>query len=336
MEQNNPWTSNPPVSQDSTNSNSNASMSDSGSALDRLANAADAYVKQERWSRRWTNILKIMVLIYIVFSMLMFAGLFSKDETKQAGSEHIALVKINGSILAGTNNSAESLNPVLRDAFEARNSRAVLLSMNSPGGSPVQSALINDEITRLKKLHNKPVYVVAQDLCASGCYYIAAAADEIYANQGSIIGSIGVRFDTFGFTELMQKIGVENRSMTAGEHKSFINPFGEEDESAKAFFQTRILERTHQQFIEVVKRGRGDRLQENNDLFSGLVWLGDEAVELGLIDGLGDVGFVARDLIGITRLRTYEQEKTLMEHLMGDLVSETALKLSQTLSHQWK
>ncbi|MBE0493009.1 MAG: signal peptide peptidase SppA [Thiomicrospira sp.] len=327
MEQNNPWTDNQAVSQTPTQKSA---------PLDRLADAADAYVKQERWSRRWTNILKVMVLVYIVFSMLMFAGLFSKDETKQAGSEHIAVVKINGSIMAGTNNSAESLNSVLRDAFEAKNSRAVLLSMNSPGGSPVQSALINDEITRLKKLHNKPVYVVAQDLCASGCYYIAAAADEIYANQGSIIGSIGVRFDTFGFTELMQKMGVENRSMTAGEHKSFINPFGEEDASAKEFFQTRILERTHQQFIEVVKQGRGDRLQENKDLFTGLVWLGDEAVELGLIDGLGDIGFVARDLIGITRLRTYEKEKTLMEHLMGDLVSETALKLSQTLSHQWK
>lgn len=336
MEQNNPWTSNPPVSQDPTNSSQNNAMPNSGSALDRLANAADAYVKQERWSRRWTNVLKIMVVIYIFISLLMLGGVFSDNKTSQDGAEHIAVVKINGTIVAGAPTSAEALKPVLRDAFEAKNSRAVLLSMNSPGGSPVQSALINDEITRLKQLHNKPVYVVAEDLCASGCYYIAAAADEIYANQGSIIGSIGVRFDTFGFTELMQKIGVENRSMTAGEHKSFINPFGEEDESAKAFFQKRILERTHQQFIDVVKRGRGNRLQENEDLFTGLVWLGDEAVELGLIDGLGDIGFVARDLVGVSRLRTYEQEKTFMEHLMGDLVSETALKLSQTLSHQWQ
>ncbi|HEY9018299.1 S49 family peptidase [Thiomicrospira sp.] len=336
MEPNNPWTSNPPVSQDPTNSSQNKAMPDSNSALDRLANAADAYVKQERWSRRWTNVLKMMVVIYIFISLLMFSGIFSDKEASQESAEHIALVKINGSIMPNAPTSAEALKPVLRDAFEAKNSRAVVLSMNSPGGSPVQSALINDEITRLKLLHNKPVYVVAEDLCASGCYYIAAAADEIYANKGSIIGSIGVRFDTFGFTELMQKIGVENRSMTAGEHKSFINPFGEEDESAKAFFQKRILERTHQQFIDVVKQGRGDRLQENEDLFSGLVWLGDEAVELGLIDGLGDIGFVARDLVGISRLRTYEQEKTFMEHLMGDLVSETALKLSQTLSHQWK
>lgn len=334
MDQNNPWTTNPPASQDSTPSNPTDSSAQS--ALDKIANAAESYVKQERWSRRWTNALKILIVVYILFSIVMFAGFFSDNEVQPTSSEHIAVVKINGTIMAGAPTSAESLNPVLRDAFEAKNSRAVVLSMNSPGGSPVQSALINDEITRLKQLHNKPVYVVAGDLCASGCYYIAAAADEIYANKGSIIGSIGVRFDTFGFTELMQKIGVENRSMTAGEHKSFINPFGKEDEEAKAFFQTRILERTHQQFINVVKSGRGERLQENEDLFTGLVWLGDEAVELGLIDGLGDIGFVARDLVGVSRLRTYEQEKTFMEHLMGDLVSETALKLSQTLSHQWQ
>lgn len=336
MEKNNPWTDNQPATQGQTATQSTHATAPTESALDRLANAADAYVKQERWSKRWTNLLKLMVVIYILFSVVMFAGLFSKDDTNKSSDGHIAVIKIHGSIMPGSPASANALNPVLKEAFEARNSRAVLLSMNSPGGSPVQSALINDEITRLKKLHNKPVYVVAQDLCASGCYYIAAAADEIYANKGSIIGSIGVRFDTFGFTELMDKIGIENRSMTAGEHKSFINPFGKEDESAKQFFQERVLERTHQQFIDVVREGRGDRLQENKDLFTGLVWLGDEAVEMGLIDGLGDIGHVAREVIGINRLRTYEKEKTLMEHLMGDLVSETSIKLSEMLSHQWK
>lgn len=300
--------------------------------LDRLADAAEAYIQQERWSKRWTNVLKIMVVLYIAASLIMFAGLFSAGPTSETANGHVAVIKINGAIMPDSRTSAEAINPLLRDAFESADAQAVILYMNSPGGSPVQSALINDEITRLKKRHNKPVYAVAEDVCASGCYYIAAAADEIYADKGSIIGSIGVRFDSFGFTELMEKIGVENRSMTAGEHKTFINPFGEEDKQAKQFFQQHILERTHQQFIEVVKRGRGARLQTDQDVFSGLVWLGDEAVELGLIDGLGDIGLVARDIIGQSELRLYEQEKSLMEDLMGDLVSETALRISQQFS----
>lgn len=327
MEQNqNPWTSNQQV-------DSNTSYVNNEKApLDRLADAADAYIKQERWSRRWSNGLKAMIALYILVSIFMLAGLFGDSDTDGLGGEHVAVVKIQGSIMPNSRTSAEAINPLLREAFEASNSRAVLLYMNSPGGSPVQSALINDEITRLKKLHHKAVYVVAEDMCASGCYYIAAAADEIYANKGSIIGSIGVRFDSFGFTELMDKMGIENRSMTAGEHKSFINPFGKEDPSAKEFFQKRVLERTHQQFIDVVRQGRGERLKENKDLFSGLVWLGDEAVEIGLIDGLGDIGSVARDVIGINRLRHYEQEKSLMEELMGDFATEVSLKLTQSLT----
>lgn len=325
MEQYNPWTENQMVDAENKPTKQPA-------ALDRLADAADAYVKQERWSRRWTNVLKAMVVIYILVSIIMFAGFFSSNNQDSMTTEHAAVIKINGAIVAGGYTSAEAINPLLRDAFETPSAKAVVLYMNSPGGSPVQSALINDEITRLKTLHNKPVYVVAEDICASGCYYIAAAADQIFANKGSIIGSIGVRFDSFGFTDLMDKIGVENRSMTAGEYKSFINPFGEEDPAAKTFFQERILERTHQQFIDVVRAGRGERLNEVEGVFSGLVWLGDEAVEIGLIDGLGDLGSVVRDEIGLTRVRDYEHQKSLMEHIMGDLVSETALRLSQSLS----
>lgn len=330
MEQNhstdtNPWINQPAAAH-------NAAKPAHQAPLDRLADAADAYIQQERWSKRWTNVLKIMVVLYIAASLVMFAGLFATDPSAENTNGHVAVIKINGAIMPDSRTSAEAINPLLRDAFESADAQAVLLYMNSPGGSPVQSALINDEITRLKKHHNKPVYAVAEDVCASGCYYIAAAADQIFANKGSIIGSIGVRFDSFGFTELMEKVGVENRSMTAGEHKAFINPFGEEDKQAKQFFQQRILERTHQQFIEVVKRGRGDRLQTHQDLFTGLVWLGDEAVELGLIDGLGDIGSVSRDIIGQSELRLYEQEKSIMEDIMGDLVSETALRISQQFS----
>lgn len=322
MEQYNPWTENQMIDAENKSTKQPA-------ALDRLADAADAYVKQERWSRRWTNVLKAMVVIYILVSIILFAGFFSSSDNT-ATTSHAAVITINGAIVAGGRTSAQAINPLLRDAFETPSAKAVVLYMNSPGGSPVQSALINDEITRLKALHNKPVYVVAEDICASGCYYIAAAADQIFANKGSIIGSIGVRFDSFGFTDLMEKIGVENRSMTAGENKSFINPFGEEDLAAKTFFQKRILERTHQQFIDVVRAGRGDRLNEVEGVFSGLVWLGDEAVDIGLIDGLGDLGSVVRDELGLSRIREYEQQKSMLEHLMGDLVSETALRLSQS------
>lgn len=325
MEQYNPWTENQMVDAENKTAKQPA-------ALDRLADAADAYVKQERWSRRWTNTLKAMVVIYILVSIVMLAGFFSSNQKESLGTSHAAVIKINGAIMAGGRTSAEAINPLLREAFESSSAKAVVLYMNSPGGSPVQSALINDEITRLKTLHDKPIYVVAEDICASGCYYIAAAADKIYANKGSIIGSIGVRFDSFGFTDLMDKLGIENRSMTAGEYKSFINPFGAEDPEAKKFFQERILERTHQQFIEVVRHGRGDRLDEVEGLFSGLVWLGDEAVEIGLIDGLGDLGSVVRDEIGLTRIREYEQKRSFIEHIMGDLVSETALRLSQSLT----
>ncbi|SFR50131.1 S49 family peptidase [Thiomicrospira sp. ALE5] len=325
MDSNNPWTENKPVENPGQ---SKSSSNLSTPALDRLANAADAYVNQEKWSRRWTNILKIAVVLYITVSVVMLVGFFNGAKKPASSEGHAALVSIQGSIMPNSRTSANTINPLLREAFESRNAQAVVIHINSPGGSPVQSALINDEITRLKALHNKPVYVVAEDLCASGCYYIAAAADQIFANKGSIIGSIGVRFDSFGFTELMDNLGVENRSMTAGEFKSIVNPFGEEDPAAKQFFKERVLERTHQQFIEVVQRGRGDRLSDDPLLFSGLVWLGDEAVELGLIDGLGDLGFVVRDVIGVEQVRRYEADKGLMEHILGDLVSETALHIS--------
>lgn len=323
----NPWTDNSPAPQDATRSGS--SDKNNQQPLDRLADAAEAYIKQERWSRRWTNVLKIAVIVYIFGSLLVLAGLISKADMDDGQDEHIALVKLEGQIMPGAKLSAENTIPLLRKAFENPNAKAILLDANSPGGSPVQSALINDEIIRLKQLHNKPVYAVAQDICASGCYYIVAAADEIYANKGSLIGSIGVRFDSFAFTGLMEKIGVENRSMTAGEHKTFINPFGEEDPEAKEFFQKNILEKTHEQFKTVVRTGRGDRLKETKDTFSGLIWLGEDAVENGLIDGLADVGMVSRDIIGINKIRNYEMDKTIMEQLMGDLVSETSLRLSQ-------
>lgn len=296
--------------------------------LNRLAGAAESFVKQEKWSRRWTNLLKLSVILYIIVTLVMLASQFTSEEDVLSGSKHVAVVKLEGPIMPSSRTSAETLNPLLNSAFKNPNSEAVIIKANSPGGSPVQSALINDEITRLKTLYNKPVYVVVEDLCASGCYYIAVAADKIYANKGSIIGSIGVRMDTFGVTGLMEKMGIENRSMHAGEHKAFIDPFSPKDEGGRQFFQERILERTHQQFIEAVRKGRGDRIKENKNTYTGLVWLGDEAVKNGMIDGLGDIGYVKREVVKQTNTRHYEAEKTFMEQLMGDISSETATRLS--------
>ncbi len=306
-------------------------MRDQNDGLDRLAGAAETFIKQERWSRRWSNLLKLAVIVYLIGSIVVFTGQFA-DEAPTNTAKHVAIVNLQGPIMPGSQTSADTLNPLLAKAFKHPDSEAVIINANSPGGSPVQSALINDEITRLKTLYNKPVYVVVQDMCASGCYYIAVAADEIYANKGSLIGSIGVRMDVLGFTGLMEKLGIENRSMHAGDHKTFINPMGPKDEAGRQFFKERVLERTHQQFIETVRAGRGDRLKETKDTYTGLVWLGDEAIEHGLIDGLGDTGYVQRELLKQTNSRYYEAEKSLLEQFMGDFAAKTAAQLSLYLT----
>jgi len=299
--------------------------------LDRLAGAAETFIKQERWSRRWSNLLKLAVIVYLVGSIAIFTGQFV-DDAPTSSTKHVAIVNLQGTIMPGSQTSADTINPLLQKAFKNPDSEAVIIKANSPGGSPVQSALINDEITRLKQRYNKPVYVVVQDMCASGCYYIAVAADQIYANKGSIIGSIGVRMDVLGFTGLMEKLGIENRSMHAGDHKTFITPLGPKDEAGRKFFKERVLEKTHQQFIETVRQGRGERLIETEDTYTGLVWLGDEATEIGLIDGLGDIGYVKRDILKQTNTRVYEAEKRLLEQFMGDFAAQTATQLGLYLN----
>lgn len=307
-------------------------MDNQNEAINRLANAAENYVHQQKWSRRWSNLLKLAVVIYILISLAYLLGFFTSEDDTQTTPKHMAVVKLDGAILPGTQTSAEGINPLLQKAFKNPNSSAVVIWANSPGGSPVQSALINDEIARLKKVYQKPVYAVVEDVCASGCYYSVVSADKIYANKGSMIGSIGVRMDMFGVTELMDKIGVENRSMHAGQHKTFLDPFGPKDEEGREFFKERILDRTHQQFINTVRKGRRDRLKENDQTFTGLVWLGDEAVQNGLIDDLGDIGSVMRDVVKVKRMQVYEGEKTLVEQLMGDLSSEFSTRLSMWMS----
>lgn len=305
------------------------------SGFERLALAVESLVKQERWTRRFANLLKFAVFAYIVFFIFMASeNLMDSEEFTDLSEtqQHTAVVKLEGAIMPGSQTSAEKFNPLLKKAFSNKNSKAVIILANSPGGSAVQSALINDEIERLKQKYEKPIYVVVEDMCASGCYYVAVAADKIYANKSSMIGSIGVRMDTFGFTELMENMGIENRSMHAGEHKTFIDPFGEKDEAGRAFFQKHVLERTHQHFIDAVREGRGERIKETDETYTGLVWLGDDAVDNGMIDGLGDVGHVAREIAETKHIRYYNAQKTLVEELLGDIGTQTANKLALYLS----
>jgi protease-4 len=232
-----------------------------------------------------------------------------------------------------TPTSADAIAPLLKEAFESKQSQAVILKLNSPGGSAVQSGLIYDEIIRLKKAYpNKPIYTVSEDLCASGCYYIASATDKIFADKASIIGSIGVRFDSFGVTNLMEKLGIENRSLSAGEHKRLLDPFSPADAEAQQHLQTHVLARTHEQFKQAVRTGRGDRLKETPELFTGLVWIGDEAVSMGLIDGLGDIRRVARDELKQENLVDYATEEAWIDRLSKGIGSQLSAQLFQRIS----
>jgi protease-4 len=227
---------------------------------------------------------------------------------------HTALVEVRGEIGPEGEASAELLVTALREAFSDPGAQAVVLRINSPGGSPVQSGIVNDEIRRLKAKHNKKVYAVVEEVCASGAYYIAAAADEIYVDKASIVGSIGVLMDGFGFTGAMEKLGVERRLLTAGSNKAMLDPFSPANPQQTAMAQA-MLDQIHQQFITVVKQGRGERLKEGPDTFSGLFWNGEEAVKLGLADGLGNLDFVAREVVKAEEVIDYTPQENVAERL---------------------
>jgi protease-4 len=253
-----------------------------------------AQLKEQQAARRWR-----------MFSRLLWLGLFgavawffynAENMNTAVSTPHTAVIDIKGEIASGAEASAENVVASLHSAFEDKGALAVVLLIDSPGGSPVQAGIINDEITRLKALHGKKVYAVVEETCASAAYYIAAAADDIYVDKASLVGSIGVLMDGFGFTGLMDKLGVERRLMTAGANKAMLDPFSPQDEAQKAYIQT-MLGEIHAQFITVVKKGRGDRLKETPDTFSGLVWNGQQAVAMGLADGLGNLDHVAREVV---------------------------------------
>ena len=261
-----------------------------------LEKVALAAVTEQRRARKWGIFFKIAGLIYLFLLLFLALGLTNHADLPTAKS-HTALVSLEGVIAPGSEASAERMIEGLQAAFKAKNVKGVILRINSPGGSPVQSGQINDEIKRLKAKNPKiPLYAVVDDICASGGYYVAVAADKIYVDKASLVGSIGVLMDGFGFTGTMEKLGVERRLLTAGENKGFLDPFSPVDPKQKEHVQG-LLGEIHQQFIDTVKAGRGARLKESDGLFSGLIWTGARSVELGLADSIGSTESVARDVI---------------------------------------
>lgn len=305
----------------SGNSSAQAASEDNNWERKVLKDLAFAAIKEQRAKRRWGYVFKLLILLYLV-GFLVLA--YSPGKLSTVSEPHTALVDIQGVIAADAEANADTLVTGIREAFESEAAKGLILRLNTPGGSPVQAGLINDEIQRLRAQRpDFPVYAVVQDVCASGGYYIAVAADEIYADKASIVGSIGVRMDSFGLTGLIDKIGVERRSLTAGENKAFLDPFlpmkQEDIEHAQE-----MLDIIHQQFIDVVKAGRGERLQHDDELFSGLFWSGEQAIELGLIDGLAGSGKVARELIGAEDIIDYTPRPNYLDQFAGRLGASIA------------
>jgi protease-4 len=267
-------------------------------------------LKEQQTARRWSTFFKGLTFAYLFLLLILGLGIWGG---KSAVGPHTALIDISGVIEAGGEVSADAVISSLNDAYESGGTKGIILRFNSPGGSPVQAGIINDEIVRQKKLHPKiPVYGVVEDICASGGYYIAVATDKIYVDKGSIVGSIGVLMDGYGFTETMKKVGVERRLLTAGENKAMLDPFSPVNEKHKAFAQT-MLNEIHEQFKTVVRNGRGVRLKETPETFSGLFWSGEQSIKLGLADALGSADYVAREVIKQEEIVDYTYQETVVD-----------------------
>lgn len=273
-----------------------------------------ASIEEQRRARRWGIFFKFLFLGYLAVALWLAARPFA-GRAPAGGKHHTAVVDVAGVIAPGQPSSADNIIQGLRDAADDSATQGIVLRMNTPGGSPVQSAYVYEEIRRIKKAKPKlPIYAVVADMCASGGYYIAAATDKIYVNGNSIIGSIGVIMNGFGFVDTMNKLGVERRTMTAGEHKALIDPFGPVDPVAREHLQE-VLQSIHGQFIAAVKAGRGTRLKDKPELFSGLVWAGTEGIALGLADEIGDARFVAETVIGAKTMVNFTPEQNVLDRI---------------------
>lgn len=288
---------------------------DSGNNWERqtIEKVALAAITEQRRARYWGIFFKSLGFIYLFVILFIGLGWLGKKESRP--EKHTAMVELNGVIASDSRASADIVMSGLQDAFKDKGTQGVILRINSPGGSPVQAGHINDEIRRLREKYPKiPLYAVIEDICASGGYYVAVAADRIYVDKASIIGSIGVLMDGFGFTGTMDKLGVERRLFAAGENKGFLDPFSPIVESQKAHVE-KMLGEIHQQFITVVKTGRGDRLKETPELFSGLIWVGQKSIELGLADELGGVDYVAREVVKAEDIVDFTPRENVAERL---------------------
>ncbi|HQT82205.1 MAG: S49 family peptidase [Ferrovum sp. 37-45-19] len=290
---------------------------------DIIEKIALSALEEQKKARKWRIFFRASTLLLI---LIVVWWLFGKDSghSMTASGKHIAEVQLKGEI-STDNTSAEKIIQGLDDAYEDPNTVAIILRINSPGGSPVQAGQIYDEIKRLKRLHASiPVYAVVEDLCASGAYYVASATDKIFVDKASIVGSIGVIMNGFGFTDTMKKLGIERRLIIAGENKAFLDPFSPENPKQMAYAKD-MLEQIHQQFIQAVRQGRGARLKETPDMFSGLVWTGERSIQLGLTDALGSVKSVARDVIKVKNIIDYTPTE--------DITDRIAKRLGSTESH---
>lgn len=289
-----------------------AEEQEKGWERDALERLLLAQINEQRRARRWGIFFKSLAFIWLFLVLMLFAA--GQDGDLKPITTHTALIDVQGEI-GGDGVNADDMIAALNSAFEDKKTKAVVLRVNSPGGSPVQAGIIHDEIKRMRaKYPQVPVYAVVEDICASGGYYIAVAADKIFVDKASIVGSIGVLMNGFGFTEAMKKLGVERRLLTAGENKGFLDPFSAQD--PKQVEHARImLNEIHEQFVQVVREGRGQRLKETPDTFSGLVWSGDTSVDLGLVDGLGSLDFVAREVVQAEDIVDFSPRESLADRL---------------------
>ena len=295
-----------------------------------LEKIALASLQELKAKRRWGIFFKLAGLAYLVAVLILVVD-WGASEKLVDGSRYTALINIRGTIEANGEASAEKINGALQSAFEAKGTAGIIVRINSPGGSPVQAGIVYDEIRRLRaKYPDIALYAVVEDICASGGYYIASAADKIFVDKASIVGSIGVLMDGFGFTEAMNKLGVERRLLTAGENKGFLDPFSPQDMVQKQHAQT-LLKEIHSQFIDVVRKGRGSRLKETPEMFSGLMWTGAESIKMGLADDFGTVDTVARNVIKAEDILDYSVKENIAERFAKRLGADVGQSLALRL-----
>jgi len=305
-------------------------MSEANWEREVIENLATAALKEQRRARRWGIFFKLLGFAYLAILLVLLVDWRGPDGLGRG--KHTALVDVVGVIDAKGDSSADRVTEALQNAFKNKNTQGVILRINSPGGSPVQAGIIYDEIRRLRGIYpNIPMYAVVEDICASGGYYIAAATDKIYVDKASIIGSIGVIMDGWGFTGAMEKLGVERRALVSGENKAFLDPFSPVDEKQKRYAQS-MLDDIHKQFIEVVRKGRGKRLKESPDIFSGLLWTGEKSIEVGLSDGYGSVDYVAREVIKAEDILDFTKKQDFTERFAKRFGAAMAGVLAKVLA----